>query len=116
MGHLNAYSVKPGDWVQRGRVIGYAGSTGRSTGVHVHYTVITEGTPKQYIDPYAFIQQVPKYMSALRSAQAQAVARKNVDAFKKQPVKVIDKDEDEEAPVEEAAPPDAEAETGSPLL
>jgi murein DD-endopeptidase MepM/ murein hydrolase activator NlpD len=64
-GHLNAYSVMPGQWVQRGRVIGYAGSTGRSTGVHLHFTVINEAT-KQYIDPLAFLMAIPKYVAAMK--------------------------------------------------
>jgi len=70
-GHLNAYSVMPGQWVTRGRVIGYAGSTGRSTGVHVHYTVIKEDT-NEYIEPMKYLLTVPKYVQALKTARGRA--------------------------------------------
>ncbi len=70
-GHLNAYSVLPGQWVTRGRVIGYAGSTGRSTGVHVHYTVIKEDT-NEYIQPMQYLSTVPRYVQALKTARVRA--------------------------------------------
>ncbi|WP_457625628.1 peptidoglycan DD-metalloendopeptidase family protein [Persephonella sp.] len=38
-GHLAKIRVKKGRWVKAGTVIGYAGSTGRSTGVHLHYEI-----------------------------------------------------------------------------
>ena len=38
-GHMSAIEVKPGQQVHRGDIIGRAGSTGRSTGPHVHYEV-----------------------------------------------------------------------------
>lgn len=110
-GHLNAYSVQPGMWVQRGRVIGYAGSTGRSTGVHCHYTVISQAT-NQYIEPMAFLMQVPKYMLALKNAMVKQTIARNMDSFKKAPPKPAP-DESEEADKtppkkgEEAPPPDA---------
>lgn len=67
-GHLNAYSVVPGMFVQRGRVIGYAGSTGRSTGVHVHFTVMRADT-NEYIKPMDYLRLVPKYVVALKHAR-----------------------------------------------
>jgi len=42
-GHLSAYHVKVGDSVTRGDVIGYIGSTGRSTGAHLHYEILVNG-------------------------------------------------------------------------
>jgi murein DD-endopeptidase MepM/ murein hydrolase activator NlpD len=43
-GHMSKMAVKPGQKVQRGDVIGYVGSTGKSTGPHVHYEIIKNGT------------------------------------------------------------------------
>jgi murein DD-endopeptidase MepM/ murein hydrolase activator NlpD len=37
--HLSLYSVKRGDMVKRGDIIGYIGNTGFSTGSHLHFTV-----------------------------------------------------------------------------
>jgi murein DD-endopeptidase MepM/ murein hydrolase activator NlpD len=42
-GHLSAYAVKPGQHVKRGDIIGYVGSTGRSTGAHLHYEILANG-------------------------------------------------------------------------
>jgi len=42
-GHLSGYHVKVGDIVTRGDLIGYIGSTGRSTGAHLHYEILVNG-------------------------------------------------------------------------
>ena len=51
-GHLSKITVKEGDKVKVGDVIGKAGSTGRSTGVHLHYEVVKNGkrvNPKNFL-------------------------------------------------------------------
>ena len=42
-GHLSAFAVKTGTTVRRGDIIGYVGSTGRSTGSHLHYEILANG-------------------------------------------------------------------------
>jgi len=42
-GHIDKYKVRAGQKVKRGEVIGTVGSTGRTTGVHLHYEVIYKG-------------------------------------------------------------------------
>ena len=44
-GHNSKHLVKVGDRVRRGQVIALVGSTGRSTGPHLHYEVLLNGVP-----------------------------------------------------------------------
>jgi murein DD-endopeptidase MepM/ murein hydrolase activator NlpD len=49
-GHMTAFarSTQPGARVRQGQVIGYVGSTGLSTGPHVHYEILVNG---RFVDP-----------------------------------------------------------------
>ncbi len=44
-GHLLKSAVRKGQVVRRGDIIGYVGNSGRSTGSHIHYTVLLNGVP-----------------------------------------------------------------------
>jgi murein DD-endopeptidase MepM/ murein hydrolase activator NlpD len=52
-GHMSAVLVEEGQEVKAGAVIGRIGSTGRSTGPHLHYEVRVDGEP---VDPERFLQ------------------------------------------------------------
>ncbi len=56
-GHLSRFSVIAGQPVRRGEVIGYSGSTGRSSGPHLHYEVRVGGTP---VNPYHYLAQASR--------------------------------------------------------
>jgi hypothetical protein len=51
-GHMNALEVKTGQRVAEGQVIGLAGTTGLSTGVHLHFGVLKNGG---WTNPIAFL-------------------------------------------------------------
>ena len=53
-GHMSEFNVKQGQKVKRGEIIGYVGSTGKSTGPHVHYEVIKNG---KKVDPIHYFYQ-----------------------------------------------------------
>ncbi|MEZ5891751.1 MAG: peptidoglycan DD-metalloendopeptidase family protein [Parvularculaceae bacterium] len=63
--HLDSYAVRKGDRVAAGDVIGAVGSTGKSTGPHLHFEVISEG---ETIDPSPVIEPAP-------ATEARAAAR-----------------------------------------
>ena len=49
-GHMSAFAkgMEPGKKVRQGQVIGFVGSTGMSTGAHVHYEILVNG---RFVDP-----------------------------------------------------------------
>ena len=51
-GHLNTVEVTQGKQVKRDEVIGYMGNSGRSTGIHLHYSVLKDG---RHVDPLDYI-------------------------------------------------------------
>jgi murein DD-endopeptidase MepM/ murein hydrolase activator NlpD len=53
-GHLSRITVEAGQRIRRGEQIGHAGSTGRSTGPHVHYEIRENDQP---LDPARYIGQ-----------------------------------------------------------
>ena len=51
--HMSSILVSLGDIVQTGQVIGLAGTTGRSTGPHLHWEVWVHGVP---VNPLQWLQ------------------------------------------------------------
>jgi len=50
--HMSSYAVRPGQQVQRGQRIGFEGSTGYSTGPHLHFEIRFNGG---YLNPCSFL-------------------------------------------------------------
>jgi murein DD-endopeptidase MepM/ murein hydrolase activator NlpD len=60
-GHLARFAVYPGQHVAAGDTVGFVGSTGRSTGAHLHYETRIDGVP---VDPQRFLTAGATRMSA----------------------------------------------------
>ena len=52
--HLSKINVSRGDWVRPGTIVGLGGSSGRSTGPHLHYEIRYKGNP---FDPERFVRE-----------------------------------------------------------
>jgi murein DD-endopeptidase MepM/ murein hydrolase activator NlpD len=48
--HLKGAWVSPGQWIERGGLVGEVGSTGNSTGPHVHFEIRVGGVPQNPLD------------------------------------------------------------------
>ena len=68
-GHTSRIQVKVGDLVKRGQVVANVGTTGRSTGPHLHFEVLVDGIPQ---DPQRFLAG-PNAKPAVQTAAGQAM-------------------------------------------
>lgn len=67
--HLSQISVKAGQKVKRGDLIGKVGNTGKSTGPHLHYEVRFRGQPQNPVN-YYFMDLTPEeYDEMIRQAE-----------------------------------------------
>ena len=59
-GHMSRINVKVGEQVQVGQIVGQAGSTGRSTGPHLHYETRIDG---EAVDPQRFLRAGARFIA-----------------------------------------------------
>jgi murein DD-endopeptidase MepM/ murein hydrolase activator NlpD len=69
--HLSQPSVVPGQQVKTGDIIGYSGSTGYSTGPHLHYTVyVSDGVTVQQFNQYKSVTSCGAALSPFAAIEA----------------------------------------------
>jgi murein DD-endopeptidase MepM/ murein hydrolase activator NlpD len=66
-GHLSAILIRAGDKITRGQLIGRMGSTGRSTGSHLHYEVRIDG---RAVNPIPFMKSTDYVLAMQQRANA----------------------------------------------
>jgi murein DD-endopeptidase MepM/ murein hydrolase activator NlpD len=70
-GHLSSWAVAPGMRIKRGQLIGMMGSTGRSTGNHLHYEVRIDG---RAVNPLPFLRSNDYLIAMQAKTQAAQTA------------------------------------------
>ena len=64
-GHMSGFAVVAGEEVKRGEIIGYVGSSGRSTGPHLHYEVLIHDTP---VNPHKYMRETATELASAQLA------------------------------------------------
>ena len=103
-GHQTRFLVKEGDFVKQGQVIGLVGTTGWSTGCHLHFDVILNN---RYVDPAPYLGFPP---SDAKSVPYAVVPHVVLD----QGGRVIHTVEDGDVPLPDATPAPSGSPSGSP--
>lgn len=75
-GHLGAINVKEGDFISSGGVLGVVGTTGRSTGPHLHFEVMRSG---RHVDPLSQLKS--KYAGITMHRNNSATGAIETDVF-----------------------------------
>jgi len=68
-GHLSGFAVSSGEQVRRGQIIGYVGTSGRSTGPHLHYEVRIRNTP---VNPHKYLRETMDQLASTETQSAKA--------------------------------------------
>ena len=66
-GHLDQITVKEGDAVSAGTIVGISGNTGKSTGPHLHIRIRKSG---KSVDPNVFVDYLKDYITQLQNKMA----------------------------------------------
>lgn len=64
-GHLSGFAITPGEQVKEGQIIGYVGTSGRSTGPHLHYEVRIRNTP---VNPHKYLRETMEQLASSDSS------------------------------------------------
>ena len=68
-GHLSGFAIGAGQEVKRGQVIGYVGTSGRSTGPHLHYEVRIRNTP---VNPHKYLHETMNQLASTETSSTKA--------------------------------------------
>jgi murein DD-endopeptidase MepM/ murein hydrolase activator NlpD len=75
-GHMSALNVEAGQRIHKGDIIGYMGSTGNSTGSHLHYEVRIAGNavnPSAFLAPVTLVPEEAKALLAANPVDMNAI-------------------------------------------